>query len=103
MHCIEKTKKAKYGALISWGGKIQQHVKRRWHPPPGTKGEQAKVRITISKSGFISSGIQIKSCSGNTEFCASVKEAFKRSEPLPRPPSKYNLSKRDRTITFKMD
>ena len=95
--------KEKYGAQVEWGSKIQQHVKRRWHPPPGTKGEEAKVKITISSSGFISDGINIQSCSGNTEFCASVKEAFERSEPLPRPPSKYNFSKSDRTITFNMD
>ncbi|KAG1658135.1 Tol-Pal system protein TolB [Nymphon striatum] len=84
--------KAKHGALVSWGGRITQHVRRRWHPPPGSKGDLAVVRITISNSGFISSGIQMSSCSGTPEFCASVKEAFERSEPLPRPPSKFNLT-----------
>ena len=82
---------------------MQKHVDRRWHPPPGTKGKQAKVRITISNSGFISGGINMKSCSGSPEFCSSVREAFERSEPLPRPPTKYNFSKSDRTITFIMD
>jgi len=82
---------------------MQKHVDRRWHPPLGTKGKQAKVRITISKNGLISSGINIQSCSGSSEFFSSVREAFERSEPLPRPPTNYNLTKFDRTITFIMD
>ncbi|KAG1707640.1 Tol-Pal system protein TolB [Nymphon striatum] len=82
---------AKNGALQSWGGKVLSHVKRRWHKPPDSQGNKAKVRITVSGSGFIAGGIQVKSCNGTPAFCASVKEAFQKSEPLPRPPSKYNF------------
>ena len=99
----ESLEKESKGAHDSWGRRIQQHVDRRWHPPPGSKGKEATVKITISNSGFISSGINIISCTGAVEFCSSVEEAFERSEPFPAPPSKYNFSKSDRTIIFKMD
>ena len=91
----------KYGIKNEWTSKIKQHVKRHWHPRLGVKGNSAKVKITVSSSGFIAGGINIQSCSGNTEFCSSVKEAFKRSEPLPIPPRNFNKS--DLTILFKMN
>lgn len=100
---VQTTQKNKQKALLSWGSKIQHHVKRRWHPPPGNRGKQAKVKLTIASTGFISGGVHIKSCNGNADFCASVKEAFERSEPLPRPPRDLNLTKAERTIMFKLD
>ncbi len=91
--------KEKYGIKNKWTNKIQQHVKRRWHQPPGTKGNMAIVKITVSSSGFIAGGINVQSCRGNTKFCSSVIEAFRRSEPLPIPPSNFNKL----TILFKLN
>lgn len=82
-------------ARNKWQSRIEKHVKRRWHKPPGTKENSAEVMVTISNSGFITNGIKILSCNGNSGFCSSVKEAFERSEPLPRP---FNLSQQERTI-----
>ena len=97
----DSREKEKYGIKNEWTSKIKRHVKRRWHPPLGAKGNEAKVKITVSSSGFIADGINIQSCSRNTEFCSSVKEAFERSEPLPKPPSNFNKSVV--TIWFKMN
>ena len=61
---------------IEWGRKIQKHVDLHWNSPLGTKGDNANVKITISSNGFILGGINIQSCSGNADYCTSVKEAF---------------------------
>ncbi len=95
--------KARKGAVNSWYGKVASAVSRRWHRPPDSSGNKGIVKITVSPSGFISGGIKVTSCTGTPAFCASIKEAVERAEPLPRPPSKYNFSKSERTFSFRMD
>ncbi len=92
--------RAKQGALASWGSKVERHVKRRWHEPPGSSGSVAKVRITVSNSGYIVGGVKVLSCKGPPSFCASVKDAFTDAEPLPRTETKYRFKNSDRTFTM---
>jgi len=93
--------KERYGIKNKWTSKVQQHVRRHWRQPPGTKGNMAIVKIMVSSSGFIVGGINVQSCRGTAKFCSSVKQAFKRAEPLPIPPSNFNKS--DLTILFKLN
>ncbi len=92
---------AKQKAKSDWGEKIKTHVRRRWQLPPATRGRgmSAQIRIRVSPSGYIRGPIEIVSCNGHPSYCASVKQAYKDSEPLPRP-SRQDL---DRTFLITMD
>ena len=90
---------AKKKAKSNWGKNIIMHVKRRWQIPPGTRGMSAKVRIKVSPSGYIRGAIEMVRCDGHPSYCASVKQAYKNAEPLPRP-SRNDL---DRTFLITMD
>jgi colicin import membrane protein len=93
------SKKAKLKAKTNWGNNIIRHVKRHWQLPPGTQGMSAKVRIKVSPSGYIRGAIEMVYCGGDATYCASVIQAYKNSEPLPRP-SRNDL---DRTFLITMD
>ncbi len=89
---------AKKKAQSDWSNKIGVYVKRRWQIPPGTLGMSAVIRITVSPSGYIRGPIEIIRCS-HPSFCDSIKQAYKNSEPLPRP-SRNDL---DRTLRITME
>ncbi len=89
---------ARQVAASQWGSQIEQHVKRHWNPPPGSRGQMAKIRLEISYSGFVKGRIQFIQCS-EPGFCASIEDAFRRAEPLPAP-SRNDL---DRTLLITMD
>ena len=86
-------------ALGNWGRKIVRHVRPRWQTPPGSSGMTAKVRVKVSRSGYIRH-LTVVSCKGSTSFCNSIKEAFKRAEPLPSP-SRNDLFDENLNLTFR--
>ena len=89
---------AKRKAQSDWSNKIGTYVKRRWQIPPGTSGMSAVIRITVSPSGYIRGPIEIIRCA-HPSFCDSIKQAYKNSEPLPRP-TRNDL---DRTLRITME
>ena len=93
------SKAAKLKAKTNWGKRIVTHVKRRWQIPPGTQGMSAKVRIKVSPSGYIRGAVEMVYCGGDATYCASIIQAYKNAEPLPRP-SRNDL---DRTFLITMD
>ncbi len=91
--------RARKKALGNWGRKVVRHVRPRWQTPPGSSGMTAKVRVKVSRSGFIRS-LTVVSCKGSSSFCQSIKTAFKNAEPLPSP-SRKDLFDENLSLTFR--
>lgn len=86
-------------ALGNWGNKIVRHVRPRWQAPPGSGGMSAKVRVQISRSGYLKT-LRVLSCNGSVSFCQSIEAAFKRAEPLPSP-TRNDLFDENLNLTFR--
>lgn len=86
-HISEKERKK---ADIQWGIQITEHIKRYWFPPPGSAGQSALVKVGVTANGYVKE-FQLVECKAQ-DFCESIKAAFEKAEPLPRP-SHYNLSR----------
>ncbi|HHL18113.1 MAG TPA: cell envelope integrity protein TolA, partial [Thiothrix sp.] len=95
----QRTAAARSRALGDWGAKIRRHVKPRWHAPPASNGMSARVKLKVSRSGYIRR-LTVTSCQGSPAFCASVKDAFKRAEPLPSP-ARNDLFSENLNLTFR--
>ena len=95
----QRLAKARETALGNWGRKIVRHVRPRWQTPPGSGGMTARVKVKVSRSGYIRQ-LTILNCKGTRSFCDSIRAAFKRAEPLPGP-SRHDLFDENLNLTFK--
>jgi TonB family protein len=78
---------------------IRQNIERNWNPPPGAKGNKAKVQFTILRSGWVvKSDMKLTASSGNFYFDQAAMRAILQSSPFPQMPDDYPKQSLDLSV-----
>lgn len=77
---------------------IKAHVEANWLRPPGADDIRCEVRVAQLPGGQIVDFKLLESC-GNEAVDRSVKQAIRKSDPLPRPPDR-RVFERELIFTF---